>query len=106
MGRDWCTVRVNSTRAYAASNIAPASSRMTPVVLVEPGSLREAAAALGDGPSHLPVAGGTAVMLMMKTGLLRPARLVSLRSIERRYSEIALDADGGLRIGAMTTLTA
>jgi len=51
------------------------------------------------------MAGGTALMLMMKTGLYRPARLVSLRSVERRYSEIAEEPDG-LRIGAMTTLSA
>ena len=44
-------------------------------------------------------------MLMMKMGVLRPARLVSLRAVEKRYSEIT--AGGGeVRIGAMTTLSA
>jgi carbon-monoxide dehydrogenase medium subunit len=78
---------------------------MAPFELVEPLSMREAAAALGAA-GVLPIAGGTAVMLMMKMGLLRPQRLVSLRSIERRYSEIAVEADGSLRIGAMATLSA
>jgi aerobic carbon-monoxide dehydrogenase medium subunit len=53
-----------------------------------------------------PMAGGTAVMLMMKMGVLRPTRLVSLRAVEKRYSEIGAAPDDGLRIGAMATLSA
>jgi aerobic carbon-monoxide dehydrogenase medium subunit len=80
---------------------------MSPFELLEPRSLSEAAGLLNDGdPSARPVAGGTAVMLMMKMGVLRPARLVSLRSVEKRYSEIGAAPDGGLRIGAMATLSA
>jgi len=80
---------------------------MTPFELLEPRTLREAASLLGKGdPSARPVAGGTAVMLMMKMGVLRPARLVSLRAVEKRYSDIALGADGNLRLGAMATLSA
>jgi aerobic carbon-monoxide dehydrogenase medium subunit len=45
-------------------------------------------------------------MLMMKLGVLRPARLVSLRAVESRYSDISLDSDGALHIGAMATLSA
>jgi carbon-monoxide dehydrogenase medium subunit len=76
---------------------------MTPFELLEPSSLREAAALLNDGAR--PVSGGTAVMLMMKMGVLRPERLVSLRAIEKRYSTVAA-ANGELRIGALATLTA
>src|SRR5262245_27234307 len=80
---------------------------MTPFELLEPRSLVEAAGLLAkDDPSTRPVAGGTAVMLMMKMGVLRPARLVSLRSVEKRYSEIGAAQGGGLRIGAMATLSA
>ena len=80
---------------------------MTPFELLEPRSLVEAAGLLSDGDaSTRPVAGGTAVMLMMKMGVLRPARLVSLRSVEKRYSEIGAAPGGGLRIGAMATLSA
>ena len=80
---------------------------MTPFELLEPRSLREAAALLDTGePSVRPVAGGTAVMLMMKLGVLRPARLVSLRAVESRYSEISLDSDSALHIGALATLSA
>src|SRR5262245_23468978 len=75
---------------------------MSPFELLEPRSLSEAAALLSDSDaSARPVAGGTAVMLMMKMGVLRPARLVSLRSVEKRYSEISAGPDGGLHIGAM-----
>jgi carbon-monoxide dehydrogenase medium subunit len=33
-------------------------------------------------------------MLMMKAGVFHPTRLVSLRAIEPRYSEINVEADG------------
>src|SRR5215813_4057540 len=80
---------------------------MTPFELAEPRTLREAAALLDtDEPSVRPIAGGTAVMLMMKMGVLRPARLVSLRSIEKQYSGIVSGPAGELRLGAMTTLSA
>ena len=80
---------------------------MSPFELVEPRTLREAVALLDTGePSARPIAGGTAVMLMMKMGVLRPGRLVSLRAIEKRYSSIEAGPDGALRIGAMTTLSA
>jgi carbon-monoxide dehydrogenase medium subunit len=75
---------------------------MNPFELLEPRSLREAAALL-DGVAR-PVSGGTAVMLMMKMGVLRPERLVSLRAVEKRYSGLAA-GNGELRIGAMATLS-
>jgi carbon-monoxide dehydrogenase medium subunit len=77
---------------------------MTPFELLEPRSLREAAALLDGGDTVRPISGGTAVMLMMKLGVLRPARLVSLRAVEQRYATIAAGADG-VRIGAMATLS-
>lgn len=80
---------------------------MMPFELLEPRTLREAAGLLAAGePSVRPVAGGTAVMLMMKMGVLRPARLVSLRAVEKRYCEIGAGPDGELRIGALATLSA
>jgi carbon-monoxide dehydrogenase medium subunit len=44
-------------------------------------------------------------MLMMKIGVLRPARLVSLRAVESKYSSIERSSGGGLRIGALATLS-
>jgi aerobic carbon-monoxide dehydrogenase medium subunit len=78
---------------------------MIPFELAEPRSLSESIALLDrDDPAIRPIAGGTALMLMMKAGFFRPIRLVSLRKIEARYRAIAADGDGALRIGAMATL--
>ena len=77
---------------------------MTPFELAEPRSLAEAIALLDpDDASVRPIAGGTALMLMMKSAVFRPNRLVSLRGIEERYAAIESGQDG-LRIGAMATL--
>ena len=80
---------------------------MTPFELLEPRTLREAAALLASGDATArPFAGGTAVMLMMKMGVLRPTRLVSLRAVEKKYSGIESSGNGAIRIGAMATLAA
>jgi carbon-monoxide dehydrogenase medium subunit len=75
---------------------------MTPFELAEPRSLSEAIELLDpDDPSVRPIAGGTALMLMMKAGVFRPQKLVSLRKV----TELAtIDAGGDLTIGAMTPL--
>jgi len=79
---------------------------MTPFELLEPRSLRKAAALLDSGDGVVrPMGGGTALMLMMKMGVLQPTRLVSLRAVEKRYSRIGAPKEGGLRIGALATLS-
>ncbi len=79
---------------------------MTPFDLVEPGSLGEALALLDPGdPSVRPLAGGTALMLLMKSGLFRPKRLISLRAAGEPLSRVKAGTDGGLRIGAMVRLS-
>ncbi len=79
---------------------------MTPFELVEPRTLREAAGLLAAAdPTVRPRGGGTAVMLRMKMGVIRPTRLVSLRGVEKRYSEI-IETNGELRFGATATLAA
>jgi aerobic carbon-monoxide dehydrogenase medium subunit len=79
---------------------------MTPFELVEPTSLREAIALLDpDDSSVRPIAGGTALMLMMKAGVFRPSRLVSLRKLPDEHSRITLAAQGELTMGAMTPLS-
>jgi aerobic carbon-monoxide dehydrogenase medium subunit len=79
---------------------------MTPFELAEPKSLADAIKLLDpNDPTIRPLGGGTALMLMMKAGVFRPAKLVSLRKIEKKYFSIAAGGDG-LRIGAMTTLSA
>ena len=78
---------------------------MTPFELVEPASLGEAIALLDpDNAAVRPIAGGTALMLMMKAGVFRPSRLVSLRKLARLNARIAMAKDGALTIGAMTPL--
>src|ERR1044071_2873025 len=74
---------------------------MTPFELAEPSTLAQAVSLL-DVENARPLSGGTALMLMMKAGVLRPARLVSLRKLA--LDEIRVDGD--LRIGAMATLRA
>lgn len=78
---------------------------MTPFDICEPRSLKEAIALLDpEDLSVRPIAGGTALMLMMKAGIFHPTRLISLQGIEKHYSAIELTAEGQLRIGAMTPL--
>src|SRR2546423_12635812 len=63
---------------------------MTPFELLEPTSLHEAIGLLDPDDSTVrPIAGGTALMLMMKAGVFRPTRLVSLRKLGARYSSVA-----------------
>ena len=79
---------------------------MTPFDLVEPRSLREAAALLDTGePSVRAIAGGTAFMLMMKMGVL-VRRASSACAQSSRNISTSTDADGALHIGAMATLSA
>jgi aerobic carbon-monoxide dehydrogenase medium subunit len=79
---------------------------MTPFELLEPNSLRDAIALLDpDDSSVRPIAGGTALMLMMKAGVFRPSRLVSLRKLPEEHSRIAVGEHGELIIGAMTALS-
>src|SRR5690349_6996918 len=73
--------------------------------LLEPATAAEAVQLLHPDDSGVRViAGGTALMLMMKTRLFQPTRLVSLRRLNGNLRGIRVNPDGGLRIGAMTSL--
>jgi len=74
---------------------------MAPFELAEPASVSQAISLL-QGEGVRPLGGGTALMLMMKAGVLRPARLVSLRKLGLEK----ITASGDLQIGAMTSLRA
>lgn len=75
--------------------------------LVHPASLDEAIALLDtDDPTVRPFSGGTALMLMMKTGVFQPTLLVHLGGIEADHTRIAVTPNGGLHIGSMATLSA
>jgi len=77
---------------------------VAPFELAEPRSLSEAIALLDpDDAAVRPMSGGTEIMLMMKAGVLRPSRLVSLAKLE--LSGIDVGPGGELRIGALTRLS-
>jgi carbon-monoxide dehydrogenase medium subunit len=78
---------------------------MSPFELAEPSSLAEAIALLDPEDSSVrAIAGGTALMLMMKSDLYRPRRLVSLGKLGPALDGIRIAADRGLEIGAMVRL--
>jgi carbon-monoxide dehydrogenase medium subunit len=85
---------------------------MTPFELLEPTSLSEAIALLDpDDSSVRPISGGTALMLMMKAGVYRPSRLVSLRKLPAQHAGIHVVREPSaqnaqLTIGAMCPLAA
>jgi carbon-monoxide dehydrogenase medium subunit len=80
---------------------------MTPFELNEPATLKDAIALIDpDDPSVRPIAGGTALMLMMKAGVFQPSRLVRLGRLGDGFARIEATASGALTIGAMATLSA
>jgi carbon-monoxide dehydrogenase medium subunit len=75
---------------------------MTPFEYRTPKNLKEVHAALKEfGSDGKLIAGGTALVIMMKQRLVRPACLVSLRSV-RGLNGIEVK-DGGMRIGGLAT---
>jgi len=68
---------------------------------IAPHSLDEAYRALEASDARC-LAGGQSLMAMMNLGLVAPSSLVSLRNITSLRG-IGVTADGGMRIGAMTT---
>ena len=79
---------------------------MRPFEILEPSNLKEAVSLLdAEDDGVRAIAGGTALMLMMKTRLFQPTRLISLRRLDGGLRGVYSEQDGGLRIGAMTTLT-
>jgi len=78
---------------------------MIPFEIIDVADLSEAVAALdAEDPTIRPLAGGTALMLMMKAGMFQPAKLINLRAVDQKHAGIAADADGSVRIGALATL--
>ena len=77
---------------------------MTVTSYVLPTSVAEAVGLLGThGPDLLVLAGGTIAMPLVNEGVTRPTRVMGLRRAGMGGIE---PGDGGLRIGATTTLTA
>ncbi|MFP6890516.1 MAG: xanthine dehydrogenase family protein subunit M [Nitrospinota bacterium] len=72
--------------------------------LLEPTSYEEASRLLASHET-IPIAGGTAVVSMMRQRIFAPSHIVSLHRIPG-LGEISKIEGGGLSIGAMTTLRA
>ena len=78
---------------------------MNPFEWQEPQTFEEALSLIDtDDPGVRPVAGGTALMLMMKAGVFSPSKLVSLHCVEAAHCAIRLTGNG-VRIGALATLS-
>lgn len=73
--------------------------------LLEPDSLDAAVAALADHPEAKAIAGGTALLILIKHGVYLPETLVNLRKV-RGVAEITWDPASGLRIGALASIHA
>jgi carbon-monoxide dehydrogenase medium subunit len=71
--------------------------------LIEPRSLSEACALLANDSDAKAVAGGTALLTIIKQGLLLPKSLVNLKKISDACA-ISFDPVQGLRIGALATI--
>ena len=71
--------------------------------LLEPRSLAEACAVIASDTNAKPIAGGTALLTIIRQRLLRPKRLVNLSKI-RDGSAISFDPQKGMRIGALATI--
>lgn len=71
-----------------------------------PEQIGEALALLAEyGPAATLIAGGTALVLFMRQGLLRPEHVISLRRISALQG-MARQPDGALRLNALLTIAA
>jgi len=78
---------------------------MLPFKLLKPTSFDEAIQLLTLDPDHSkPIAGGTALMLMMKSQIFTPTQVISLRNI-KDSSYIKAEPNSELKIGALTKLS-
>jgi len=71
--------------------------------LLEPKTVQEACQLLGDGDDVRLIGGGTALLILMKQGLVRPRRLINLKKLEGTNA-ITYDPRSGLRIEAVATI--
>jgi aerobic carbon-monoxide dehydrogenase medium subunit len=71
--------------------------------LVEPTTLEEACGLIANNDAAKVIAGGTALLTLVKHGIFVPKTLVNLGKIKTACG-IAYDSLAGLRIGALTTI--
>jgi aerobic carbon-monoxide dehydrogenase medium subunit len=75
-----------------------------PLDYIEPATLGVAVELLASDEAARPLGGGTALMLLMRYGFLRPSRLVGLRRLASDLGGISVNDRHELRLGALTTL--
>lgn len=71
--------------------------------LIEPKSIEEACQVLAEREDSRPIAGGTALLILIKQGVYIPKTLVNLKKI-KDASDITYDSQRGLRVGALTSI--
>jgi carbon-monoxide dehydrogenase medium subunit len=71
--------------------------------LIEPDSFTAASAALLERPEAKAIAGGTALLILIKHGVFLPEVLVNLRKVSG-MADISWDPGTGLRIGALASI--
>ena len=71
--------------------------------LIQPTTLQEACAALTENADAKVIAGGTALLTLIKHGIFVPKSLVNLKKI-KAASDISYDAQTGLRVGALAAI--
>lgn len=71
--------------------------------LIEPRSIEEACEFLAENKEARPIAGGTALLILIKHGVYVPKTLVNLKKVSGA-SEITYDTYRGLRIGALASI--
>ena len=76
---------------------------MRPFDLLEPETFEDAARLLAGDPDLKAIAGGTALVILMKQGVFLPRRLVNLKKV-RDASYVEFDPARGLRLGALTSI--
>ena len=76
---------------------------LPPFTLHNPTTVDEACLMLSDfGDEAAPISGGTAMLILMKSGLYAPKHLIYLKTL-RELSEIRFDPKEGLQLGALAT---
>ena len=71
--------------------------------IVEPRSIEEACRILGENEDAKLIGGGTALLILIKHGILLPETLINLKKI-KAATEITFDPIVGLRIGGLTNI--
>lgn len=71
--------------------------------MVEPRSLQQACAILAEKEDVKLIAGGTALLILIKHGILLPKTLVNLKKI-KGAGEITFNAKDGLRVGGLASI--